>query len=72
MRRVRDRNVHLVLAMVERRHSNRTLAVATGVGEQTISRAVNKRQEPTPETKSRIARALGKTVRELFPEGGEA
>ena len=66
MRRVREKNTRLVLAMLEHHHHNRSLAAACGVGEHTISRIVNQRQDPTPETKLRIARALKRPVQDLF------
>ena len=70
MRRVRSKNTRLVLAMLEHRHSNRSLAHAAGVGEQTISRAVNLRQDPCLYTRVQIARVLNVPVAELFPDGG--
>lgn len=70
MRPVREKNPRLAFAMIERRHTNRSLAKAAGVTEQTISRALNLRQEPNPETKASIARVLGVSAVKLFGEGG--
>lgn len=70
MRPVREKNPALAFAMIERRHTNRSLAQAAGITEQTISRALNLRQEPNPETKAAIARVLGVPVVKLFGKGG--
>lgn len=70
MRPVREKNPHLAFAIIERRHTNRSLAQAAGVAEQTISRVLNLRQEPTEVTKTAIAQALGIPAAKLFGEVG--
>ncbi len=70
LRAVREKNIPLVLAMLKSRISNRRLAELTGLCPDHLSKIINLRVDPQPETKSKIAEALGVPERVLFPEGG--
>jgi lambda repressor-like predicted transcriptional regulator len=69
MRRVREKNIPLVVAMLANRHSLRSLTPLAGVSYDTLSRIINRRiDDPRPETKAKIAHALGVPVAQIFGE----
>ena len=64
-------NMRLRLARVERGLSQEELAEKAGVTRQTIGLIENGKYNPTLSLCIKIARALGRTLDELFWEGGE-
>ena len=68
MRPVRAKNIALLLAMCEKRHSNRSLAKEAGVSPGHFSKILNQRFSPNPETRAKLARVLGVPAAKLFPE----
>lgn len=58
----------LARARTEAGLSVRALERISGVGYVTISHTENRRTDPKPETKARLAEALGATVYDLFPD----
>ena len=66
-RRVRPKYVPLLVALAERQLSARMFAVRAGLHPATISAIINRRVDPKPATRSRIARALNLSVHDLFP-----
>lgn len=68
----RPRNVPLVVAMLNAGLSAQSLANKAGINPPHLSRIICMRVDnPRPETKAAIAKALGVSVRSIF-EGGEA
>ena len=63
--------MRLRLARVERGLSQEELAEKAGVTRQTIGLIENGKYNPTLSLCIKIARALGRTLDELFWEGGE-
>jgi transcriptional regulator with XRE-family HTH domain len=68
MRSVRAKNIPLLLAMCEKRHSNQSLAKAAGISPGHFSKILNQRFSPTEYTRARIANALDVPERQIFPE----
>ena len=68
MRPVRAKNTALLLAMCEKRHSNRSLAIAAGISSGHLSKLLNLRFSPNADTRAKIARVLGVPEARLFPE----
>lgn len=58
--------------LFERGIKQEWLAQQTGLPANTISRIVNGRSEPTLRTARAIARVLGVSIEELWPEDGES
>lgn len=71
MRKPRIRNARLVAAIASHGFTNRSLAAATGLCEATLSKIINYRVEPAPETRRRIASALASSQHNLFAAEGK-
>ena len=72
MVRTRSKNVLLVTALAERCLTGRDLARQVSVHPNTVSALINQRRDPTPQTASAIADALGLTPVEIgFDTGGQ-
>lgn len=61
-------NVALKVAIIEAGWVQIELANKLGIHESTFSKIVNGHLEPSDEQKQAIARVLGRTVDQLFPE----
>jgi transcriptional regulator with XRE-family HTH domain len=66
MQQTPQKNLPLLTAMATHGMTNRKLARATGLHEITISRLLNSRGYPTPDTQRKIAKALDTVPAQLF------
>lgn len=70
-RQIRPKNIRLLSAMGEQGFTVRLLSERALLTPATVSRVLNQRLDPKPETKIKIATALGLRVKDLFPEVGQ-
>jgi len=68
MKKPRRKHKALWAAIGRRGLPQTDIALSAGVSRETLCRLVNDRQEPTPETARRVAKALGTTVGKIWPE----
>lgn len=67
MRRVRQKNIALLVALAQRGFTARKFAALAALNPATISAILNQRCDPKEETKKKIARALSLHVSDVFP-----
>lgn len=66
-RRIRPKQIPLLVALAQRGLTARRFAAMAALNPATISSVLNQRQDPTPETRAKIAKALGVNVDDIFP-----